>query len=116
MREGGDDFRPEYPGIGAVIGDFPSARVLACAATATPIVRDEILARLGLSPDTPQMVRGFARPNLALRAVEVDGRRERERLVDGALAEALGGPGPGGGPATALGPPPQPARGGARRR
>ena len=36
--------------------------------------------------DTPQIVRGFARPNLALRAVEVDGRRERERLVDAALA------------------------------
>ena len=45
-----------------VLADFPSARVLACTATATPIVRDEILARLGLPPDTPQMVRGFARP------------------------------------------------------
>src|SRR5260370_15794991 len=99
MREGGDDFRPEYPGIGAVIGDFPSARVLACTATATPIVRDEILARLGLPPDTPQMVRGFARPNLALRAVEVDGRRERERPVDWSLAAALCCPGRGGGTA-----------------
>ena len=48
-----------------MIADFPGARVLACTATATPIVRDEILARLGLPPDTPQMVRGFARPNLA---------------------------------------------------
>ena len=104
ISEWGHDFRPEYLGIGAVIGDFPSARVLACTATATPIVRDEILARLGLSPDTPQMVRGFARPNLALRAVEVDGRRERERLVDGALAEALGGPGRGGGTAIVYAP------------
>ena len=104
ISEWGHDFRPEYLGIGAVIGDFPSARVLACTATATPIVRDEILARLGLPPDTPQMVRGFARPNLALRAVEVDGRRERERLVDGALAEALGGPGRGGGTAIVYAP------------
>jgi len=104
ISEWGHDFRPEYLGIGAVIGDFPSARVLACTATATPIVRDEILARLGLSPDTPQMVRGFARPNLALRAVEVDGRRERERLVDGALVEALGGPGRGGGTAIVYAP------------
>ena len=79
-------------------GSSPSwraARVLACTATATPIVRDEILARLGLPADTPQIVRGFARPNLALRAVEVTGARERERLVDAALAEALGGRGPG---------------------
>jgi len=104
ISEWGHDFRPEYLGIGAVIGDFPSARVLACTATATPIVRDEILARLGLPPDTPQMVRGFARPNLALRAVEVDGRRERERLVDAALAEALGGPGRGGGTAIVYAP------------
>ena len=93
ISEWGHDFRPEYLGIGPVMADFLEARVLACTATATPIVRDEILARLGLPPDTPQMVRGFARPNLALRAVEVDGRRERERLVDAALFEALGGPG-----------------------
>jgi ATP-dependent DNA helicase RecQ len=104
ISEWGHDFRPEYLGIGSVIADFPGARVLACTATATPIVRDEILARLGLPPDTPQMVRGFARPNLALRAEEVDGRREREGLVDGALAEALGGPGKGGGTAIVYAP------------
>ena len=104
ISEWGHDFRPEYLEIGGVIADFPGARVLACTATATPIVRDEILARLGLPPDTPQMVRGFARPNLALRAVEVDGRRERERLVDAALAEALGGPGQGRGTAIVYAP------------
>jgi ATP-dependent DNA helicase RecQ len=104
ISEWGHDFRPEYLEIGAVIADFPAARVLACTATATPIVRDEILARLGLPPDTPQMVRGFARPNLALRAVEVDGRRERERLVDAALAEALEGPGRRGGTAIVYAP------------
>jgi ATP-dependent DNA helicase RecQ len=104
ISEWGHDFRPEYLEIGSVIADLPGARVLACTATATPIVRDEILARLGLPPDTPQMVRGFARPNLALRAMEVDGRRERERLVDGALAEALAGPGRGGGTAIVYAP------------
>jgi ATP-dependent DNA helicase RecQ len=92
ISEWGHDFRPEYMEIGALLADLPRARVLACTATATPIVRDEILARLGLPPDTPQIVRGFARPNLALRAAEVGGRRERERLVDGALTEALGAP------------------------
>src|SRR5437870_3566623 len=94
ISEWGHDFRPEYLEIGAVLGDLPGARVLACTATATPIVRDEILARLGLPADTPQIVRGFARPNLALRAAEIGGHRERETLVDAALAEALGGPGP----------------------
>ena len=104
ISEWGHDFRPEYLEIGTVLGDLPRARVLACTATATPIVRDEILSRLGLPPDTPQIVRGFARPNLALRAAEIGGRRERESLVDGALAEALGGPGRAGGTAIVYAP------------
>ena len=104
ISEWGHDFRPEYLTIGALLADLPRARVLACTATATPIVRDEILARLGLPPDTPQIVRGFARPNLALRAAEIGGRRERERLVDGALSEALEGPKRGRGTAIVYAP------------
>ena len=92
ISEWGHDFRPEYLEIGGVLGELGAARVLACTATATPVVRDEILARLGLPADTPQIVRGFARPNLALRAAEIGGGRERERLVDATLAEALGRP------------------------
>ena len=67
--------------------------VLACTATATPFVRDEILARLGLNPSTPQLVQGFARPNLVLRAAEHGGKRDVARRVDAALVEALGAPG-----------------------
>ena len=104
ISEWGHDFRPEYLTIGALLADLPRARVLACTATATPIVRDEILARLGLPPDTPQIVRGFARPNLALRAAEIVGRRERERLVDSALSEALEGPKRGRGTAIVYAP------------
>src|SRR5206468_7155330 len=115
ISEWGHDFRPEYLAIGGVLGDLPRARVLACTATATPIVRDEILARLGLPADTPQIVRGFARPNLALRAAEIGGRRERESLVDGALAEALGGPGHAGGTAIVYAPPRKPADEGSAR-
>ncbi|MBI2526831.1 MAG: ATP-dependent DNA helicase RecQ [Candidatus Rokubacteria bacterium] len=99
ISEWGHDFRPEYLEIGGLLADLPRARMLACTATATPIVRDEILARLGLPPDTPQMVRGFSRPNLALRAVEVDSRRHRDRQVDALLAEVLGAPGSGRGTA-----------------
>lgn len=92
ISEWGHDFRPEYHQIGAVLAALPKARVLACTATATPIVRDEILAKLGLPADTPQLVRGFARPNLSLRALEVASDGERRRAVDHALAEALGAP------------------------
>jgi len=93
ISEWGHDFRPEYLEIGGLLADLPGARVLACTATATPIVRDEILSRLGLPADTPQHVRGFARPNLHLRAREVDDTRERQAQVDAQLEEALDRPG-----------------------
>jgi ATP-dependent DNA helicase RecQ len=97
ISEWGHDFRPDYLQLGALVARLPRARVLACTATATPIVRDEILARLGLPADTPQIVRGFARPNLALRAREVGSARARSAAVDAALLEAIGAPGAAGG-------------------
>ena len=99
ISEWGHDFRPEYLELGAVLAELKAPRVLACTATATPVVRDEILSRLGLPADTPQIVHGFARPNLALRAGEVEGRA---------------GSRPAGGRASRRGA--RPARGGARRR
>jgi ATP-dependent DNA helicase RecQ len=93
ISEWGHDFRPEYMQIGSVLGHFPKARVLACTATATPVVRDEIVARLALGADTPQIVHGFARPNLVLRAAEVISSRDRDACVDALLHEALGAPG-----------------------
>jgi ATP-dependent DNA helicase RecQ len=92
ISEWGHDFRPEYLMLGDLLKELPDARILACTATATPVVRDEIVARLGLPPDTPQIVRGFARPNLALRAREVQSKNERRGGVDALLAESLGTP------------------------
>jgi len=99
ISEWGHDFRPEYLEIGKLLEDFPRSRVLACTATATPVVRDEILERLALPAETPQLIYGFARPNLSLRVREVQQKRERERCIDVALEEALGRPGSGGGAA-----------------
>lgn len=92
ISEWGHDFRPDYLAIGDVISTLPGVRVLACTATATPVVRDEILLRLGLPADTPQIVYGFARPNLVLRSREVARARDRAQWVDEQLSEALGGP------------------------
>jgi ATP-dependent DNA helicase RecQ len=92
ISEWGHDFRPEYLQIGSLVTALPKARVLACTATATPVVRDEILARLGLPSDTPQVLRGFARPNLALAAAEVTGKRDAQARVDALLEEAVGFP------------------------
>lgn len=99
ISEWGHDFRPDYIRIGAVLSQFPRARVLACTATATPVVRDEIVSRLGLGADTAQIVHGFARPNLVLRAAELASGRDREARVDALLGEALGKPDPAGGAA-----------------
>ncbi len=93
ISEWGHDFRPEYREIGGVLRELPGVRVLACTATATPLVRDEILVQLGLPATTPQILRGFARPNLILRVSEVSGKREREACVDALLDEALAGGG-----------------------
>ena len=93
ISEWGHDFRPEYLQIGRLVRELNPPRVMACTATATPVVRDEIVARMGLPPDTPQIIQGFARPNLALRVEEIRRRRDKEVLVDGMLAKAIGAPG-----------------------
>ena len=92
ISEWGHDFRPEYLQIGALLRELAPPRVMACTATATPVVRDEILARLGLPPETAQIVTGFARPNLALRVLEIARPKERHGHVDALLHEAIGTP------------------------
>jgi ATP-dependent DNA helicase RecQ len=93
ISEWGHDFRPEYMQIDRLLTRLPRARVLACTATATPIVRDEILSKLRLPADTPQLILGFERPNLVLAAREVQSQGETRRHTDGMLQQALGAPG-----------------------
>ena len=104
ISQWGHDFRPDYLQLGALAAQLPQARVLACTATATPVVRDEIIERLGLPADTPQVLRGFARPNLSLRAAEVSSARERHAAIDAALGEGLGAAGQGRGTAIVYAP------------
>ena len=92
ISEWGHDFRPDYLQLGDLVADLSQARVLACTATATPVVRDEIIARLGLPADTAQLVRGFARPNLGLRVHDIRGASESTAIVDQTLKESIGTP------------------------
>ena len=92
ISEWGHDFRPDYLQLGELVADLSQARVLACTATATPVVRDEIIARLGLPANTAQLVRGFARPNLGLRVRDIRGASESSAIVDESLKEAIGTP------------------------
>jgi ATP-dependent DNA helicase RecQ len=77
VSEWGHDFRPDYLRLGAVIEELGRPTVLALTATASPPVRDEILARLGMRA-AAVVVAGFDRPNIHL-AVERFASEEAKR-------------------------------------
>ncbi|MDP9019944.1 MAG: RecQ family ATP-dependent DNA helicase, partial [Actinomycetota bacterium] len=82
ISEWGHDFRPDYLRLGAVIEELGHPPVLALTATASPVVRDEVVARLGLR-DPVVVVQGFDRPNLRL---EVETHREERGKRDALVA------------------------------
>ncbi len=93
ISQWGHDFRPDYLRLDRVIAALRPPRVLACTATATPAVRDEILEHLGLADQpTAVVLRGFARPNLHLGVLELDRVDARRKAALGVLRQALGSP------------------------
>jgi ATP-dependent DNA helicase RecQ len=91
VTEWGHDFRPAYLGLGRVRREIGRPRVLALTATASPPVREEILARLEMT-DASVVARGFNRPNLDLALeVMVDARAKERRLLE--LVSVLPRPG-----------------------
>ncbi len=90
VSEWGHDFRPDYLRLAAVIAELGHPPVMACTATATPKVAEEIVARLALRE--PERVRsGFDRPNLSFDVLSFDGEgsvaRKRATLVAGVAME-----------------------------
>jgi ATP-dependent DNA helicase RecQ len=80
MVEWGHDFRPDYARLGEVRAQLGAARLVALTATATPDVRQEIGAQLGM--DEPAVfVRGFDRHNLRLSVMAVQGGDDKLRRV-----------------------------------
>ncbi len=66
ISQWGNDFRPAYLQIPRLLSQLgPGVRVSAFTATATPEVRQDILARLGMK-GARVFVQGFDRPNLRL--------------------------------------------------
>jgi ATP-dependent DNA helicase RecQ len=93
ISQWGHDFRPDYRRIGALLRRLGPRRILACTATATPDVRKDIRAQLGLDdPPCREVLRGFARPNLHLAAKTVEGPKEARAELLAALKHALGSP------------------------
>jgi ATP-dependent DNA helicase RecQ len=89
VSEWGHDFRPDYLRLRGVIDRLGSPTVMACTATATEQVAEEISVRLGLRD--PHVLRaGFDRPNLSFDVIAVDGtgsKARRQMLLSLALSE-----------------------------
>ncbi|MGH2874360.1 MAG: RecQ family ATP-dependent DNA helicase, partial [Solirubrobacteraceae bacterium] len=78
LSEWGHDFRPDYLRLRGVIDRLGRPTVMACTATATEQVADEIVARLGLRD--PLVLRaGFDRPNLSFDVIALDGPGSKAR-------------------------------------
>ncbi|WP_203746397.1 RecQ family ATP-dependent DNA helicase [Catellatospora bangladeshensis] len=83
----GHDFRPDYLSIGHLIRGLGRPPVVALTATASPPMRDDITARLGLRK--PKIVlTGLDRPNLFLEATHCPSEDYRWRRLLKLLEEA----------------------------
>lgn len=87
----GHDFRPDYVRLGGVIREARPARVIALTATATPEVRADILASLGLE-SAEVIVTGFDRPNLVLEVIDARGLERKVAAARAVLERWIGGP------------------------
>lgn len=94
VSEWGHDFRPDYLRLRGVIDRLGSPTVMACTATATEQVAEEIGARLGLRD--PHVLRsGFDRPNLSFDVIALEGTGSKARkhmLLSLALSDGSGRP------------------------
>jgi len=82
----GYDFRPDFLALGHLIRALGRPPVVALTATASPPVRDDIVARLGLR-DPRIVVTGLDRPNLFLEAVHCPDEEYRWRRLLALLRE-----------------------------
>ena len=81
ISEWGHDFRRDYLRIGEVAAQLAPVQLVACTATATRAVRDDIADRLRLV-DPLAFVRGFSRPELHLAVRRVRDEAEKLALLD----------------------------------
>ena len=86
----GHDFRPDYLRLREFARDSRTRCTLALTATATAVVRKDIVRQLGID-HAIQIVSGFNRPNLFLEVCEVSSTIEKIKLISRvARAEHLG--------------------------
>ncbi|KAF5844900.1 hypothetical protein GGP41_008836 [Bipolaris sorokiniana] len=64
VSQWGHDFRPDYKALGDVVRQFPGVPVLALTATATKLVRSDVVSNLGIQ-GCREFSQSFNRPNLS---------------------------------------------------
>lgn len=95
ISQWGHDFRPDYLRMKGILAELGQPPVVALTATATPDVRRDILAQLGLGSGTRSapavFVSGFARRNLHLAVLRVGGREDKLSRIRRAIEHLRSG-------------------------
>jgi len=89
VSQWGHDFRPDYLTLGSIAQRVGRPPILALTATATQIVRDDIIRQLGMR-DPYITVTGFARPNLRFEVVRAVNDNLKDRIVENLLHDTPG--------------------------
>jgi ATP-dependent DNA helicase RecQ len=76
LSQWGHDFRPDYMRLGKALDKIGRPQCVALTATATPVVRADILDVLKLR-EPFEVVSGFARPNLSLGITAVEKKQQK---------------------------------------
>lgn len=89
ISQWGHDFRPSYLRLKEVAKMVGRPPIVALTATATPEVREDIVAQLQLK-NPVQIVTGFSRPNLQFAVVQATNSQKIQYIIDAVSDEKLG--------------------------
>ena len=89
ISEWGHDFRPDYARLGWFRQQMGMPTTIALTATATDVVRRDIVDQLRLR-DASVFVRGFDRPNLSYRVTAASSRTQKAARLERLLREVSG--------------------------
>ncbi|MGB6223015.1 RecQ family ATP-dependent DNA helicase [Haloferula sp.] len=86
LSQWGHDFRPDYMRLGKSLEMIGHPQCVALTATATPMVREDIMKVLRLR-DPFEVVSGFSRPNLSLAITAVEKKAQKLERVKAIVKE-----------------------------